>query len=252
MMPVIKWTGSKRYLAPTFKLPEYRKVIEPFVGGGAMLPYYVGEVTAGDIIPELIGMWWFIKQDPKALLNYYSEKWAEFKTKGKQVYFDLRSEFNHTRDPLVLFFLTRTSANGLIRFNRKGEFNASVGYGRNGIQPHNLKPILNKWHEITQNVTFIHADYRECLKYADDQTFVFLDPPYENSNDMYLADKFNYTELWSELKRLNEVGAKWLLTVKGSTNVPEIYRWKEEIVAGKSLFRQFSAGIASDLVVGNY
>jgi DNA adenine methylase len=246
IMPIIKWTGSKRYLAPTFELPEYKHVIEPFVGAGAMLPYYKTEVLAGDIIPELIGIWLFIKNNPAELFEYYASKWAEFKSKGKQVYFDTRTEFNTTRDPLALFFLSRTSANGLIRFNRKGEFNASVGYGRNGIQPHNLKPILNKWHEIVKKVTFVHADYRQTLISEGPDTFIFLDPPYANSDAMYLADKFDYAEFWNVVRGLR---GKWLLTVKGNTKVPDIGVSRAVILGGKSLFRQVSAGQASDLVI---
>ena len=51
--PVIKWSGSKRYVAP--ELSKYisiqKRYIEPFIGGGAMLPFrQIPNALASDIL----------------------------------------------------------------------------------------------------------------------------------------------------------------------------------------------------------
>ena len=63
---VIKWSGSKRPVAK--QLASYifygETYFEPFVGGGAMLPYSLCDKgMAGDIIPELIDLWNEIKKE---------------------------------------------------------------------------------------------------------------------------------------------------------------------------------------------
>ena len=55
--PVIKWSGSKRNVARTLSeyFPKMNRYLEPFVGGGALLPFRKNSNgIAGDIIPELI------------------------------------------------------------------------------------------------------------------------------------------------------------------------------------------------------
>ena len=55
--PVIKWSGSKRVVAPRLKelLPDGKRYYEPFVGGGAMLPFRkIHAAAASDVIAELI------------------------------------------------------------------------------------------------------------------------------------------------------------------------------------------------------
>ena len=80
--PVIKWSGSKGKVASSIatlfpsKIPG--RYFEPFVGGGALLPYK-GLATiglAGDIIPELIGIWNYIKSSPGVVASEYEVRWS--------------------------------------------------------------------------------------------------------------------------------------------------------------------------------
>ena len=55
--PVIKWSGSKRSVAASLRhlFPRATRYFEPFVGGGAMLPFRpCHDAMAGDVIKELI------------------------------------------------------------------------------------------------------------------------------------------------------------------------------------------------------
>ena len=126
--PVIKWSGSKRTQADKILefVPEFNTYYEPFLGGGSML-YAINPQNAvcGDICTPLIGFWNNLKEEPEILFNDYKEKWTRLQNEGYEYYYNVRNQFNNNKDPYSLFFLTRTCVNGLIRFNKNGEFNNS-------------------------------------------------------------------------------------------------------------------------------
>lgn len=84
LQPVIKWSGSKRTVASQlgeFFLPA-QTYYEPFVGGGAMMPFAKADKgKASDIIPELIALWNEIKNNPEVVANEYEIRWNRLQTK---------------------------------------------------------------------------------------------------------------------------------------------------------------------------
>ena len=125
---IIKWSGSKRLVAEQLseKFPKFERYFEPFIGGGSMLPYSKGRETyASDIISELISLWNEIKNNPRKVADEYESRWKDLQEKGQEVYYNVRDNFNRTRNPYDFLFLSRTCVNGLIRFNANGEFNNS-------------------------------------------------------------------------------------------------------------------------------
>ena len=119
LQPVIKWSGSKRTVASQlgeFFLPA-NTYYEPFVGGGAMMPFAkANKGKAGDIIPELIALWNEIKVNPELVATEYEYRWNRLQTEGYQVFYEVRDMFNKTKNPFAFLFLTRTCLNGMIRY----------------------------------------------------------------------------------------------------------------------------------------
>lgn len=76
----------------------------------------------------------------------------------------------------TMIFLNKTCFNGLYRVNSYGYFNAAAGMGRDT----NLFDINNLVHisEKLQSISIVYADYKDSIKYIDEHTFVYLDPPY--------------------------------------------------------------------------
>jgi len=77
---LLKWTGSKRAQAATIRalLPEFRRYVEPFVGGGALLYSVAGEnAIAGDIYEPLVKFWQLVQSEPQTLVDDYENQWAE-------------------------------------------------------------------------------------------------------------------------------------------------------------------------------
>jgi DNA adenine methylase len=253
--PVIKWSGSKRNIASQIGkfIPSLKRYVEPFVGGGALLPFRkIQKGIAGDIIPELIALWNAIKFNPEKTANEYKKRWSKLQKIGYTVYYDIRDSFNATRNEYDFLFLTRTCVNGLIRYNDNNEFNNSFHLTRPGINPDTLAVIINKWRFIIQDIDFFNCDYRELIETATKDDFVFFDPPYGGTKGRYTKEKFDVREFYTQLDKLNTAGAKWILTFDGSAGsriydyeVPhEIYTYKQTITTGLSPFtRMMNTGI---------
>ncbi len=149
--PIIKWSGSKRKVAYEIAALAPKNIntyFEPFIGGGSML--YAIEAKnkiASDINKPLIDLWNLIKNESDFLLKHYSDNWNllndETNSESYKTFYEVRERFNQKFNPEDLFFLSRTCVNGLIRFNKKGEFNNSLHYTRKGINPNTLKKIIN-------------------------------------------------------------------------------------------------------------
>lgn len=245
--PVIKWSGSKRYVAPQLSkyISKQKRYIEPFIGGGAMLPFrQIVNAVASDIIPELVSLWKQIQSNPAGVAAEYQIRWDRLQKEGHCVYYEVRDSFNKTRNEFDFLFLTRTCVNGLIRYNTNGEFNNSMHKNRPGINPKTFKEILLKWSRFISDVEFRECDYRETLRDANKNDFVFLDPPYGGTKDRYTKTEFILAEFYNELERLNSVGVKWILTFDGTAGnreydfqLPqELFKHKTEIKTGNSPF----------------
>ncbi|MBX7251068.1 MAG: Dam family site-specific DNA-(adenine-N6)-methyltransferase [Candidatus Promineofilum sp.] len=219
IQPVIKWTGSKRTIAPFVGslIPYTPRAFEPFIGGGAILPFHKAPyITAGDVIPELIALWVLIKESPEEVAEGYKERWERLQSEGYTAYYAIRNSFNETRNPVDLLFLSRTCVNGLIRFNSNGDFNNSLHHTRPGILPSRLKQIIVQWSGWLTNVRFVHSDYRHTLLAARPGDFVFLDPPYAGTVGRYMPQEFDLLAFYAELERLNSLGVKWVVTLDGA------------------------------------
>ncbi|MFC1714366.1 DNA adenine methylase [Candidatus Poribacteria bacterium] len=245
--PAIKWSGSKRKIAPIIAdmLPACTHYYEPFVGSGAMLPFRTSRTgVAGDVIGELVELWKMIRDKPELTADEYGKRWNRLQSEGHTAYYDIRDSFNANRDAHDFLFLTRTCVNGLIRFNRAREFNNSLHHTRPGISPSSLRKIIYQWSRITQGIDFITSDYRETLASTGIDDLVFLDPPYGGTKGRYIPDEFDLDEFYMELERLNDIGAKWVLTFDGeagnrsyNTHIPpELYKTKLSLATGNSPF----------------
>lgn len=186
--------------------------MEPFVGGGSMFLHLLqaerfDRYHINDKNSDLIGLWNAIKAEPQALSDKYAELWSVINgmsdIEQRQAEFRrIRGLFNETRDPYLFLFLTRTSYNGLVRYNSKGEFNTSYHFTRKGVDPKELKKNLTYWSGLmnTSDVTITNQNYDE-IQYPD-ECFVFLDPPYQGSDGLMYDGKFSQEQFLTFLRDL--------------------------------------------------
>lgn len=201
--PVIKWSGSKRSQCEDI-LEYFPQTIntyyEPFCGGCSMLmglmnsDIFVKRYVCSDINKDLIALWEKVKYSPDEIYESYVKLWEELNKdndiyRKRKFFEEQRDIYNKTHDPLVFFFIMRTTTNGMPRYNQKGEFNNSFHVTRNGIKPELLKPILTEWSEKLRknNVEFVHRSYEEILGEVKEGDFIYMDPPYFNTKGMYFG-----------------------------------------------------------------
>jgi len=253
--PVIKWSGSKRGLVPVIAplVSGFNSYFEPFVGGGSVLGN-IGPVssTASDIVPELIELWKLIRDQPDFVSSKYRVMWTQLQRRGNSYYNFVRARFNRHRAPEDLFFLSRTCVNGLIRFNKVGDFNNSLHHTRPGIHPSRLEKILSVWAARVSKTEFRTCDFEETTCSARKGDVVYLDPPYMNNKGRYTSQDFDFSRLWGVLESLNSRSVSWVLSIDGTSGardyssqleVPRALAVSElQVPAGNSPFPKLLVG----------
>jgi len=152
---------------------------------------------------------------------YYYEKRSEYNN------LKINIEENNIRKAALFIFLNKTCFNGLYRVNKKGEYNVPMGAYKNPkiCDEENLKNVSL----ALKNVKITYADYRESKDFIDDNTFVYIDPPYRPLNitssfTSYTENDFSdkeQIELANYIDILNEKGAKIVISNSDPKNTNE-------------------------------
>lgn len=233
MKPLVKYRGGKSKEIPQLEkhIPAFSgRYIEPFFGGGAMFFYLEPKrAIINDINSKLMAFYKGVKSNFATLQKELSEveklyvtnrkKFEELKSKtpdlrvedeNETLYYQIRDMFNDLTDKkysdaLLYFFINKTAYSGMIRYNAKGEFN--VPYGRYA----NLNTsLVTKTHsKLLCNSEIHNRDYKEIFEMAEEDDFMFLDPPYDcifsDYGNVEHKDGFNeknHTELANAYKQL--------------------------------------------------
>ena len=247
--PFLKWAGGKKQVIDFIdkKLPteikssgEIDTYVEPFLGGGAVFFYLssqfnINNVYLSDINKELILTFNVVKNKPKKLISELEPFEDDFLQLSpelrKEFYYDVRDKFNESLENFdydnfseehiirasQMIFLNRTCFNGLYRVNKSGKFNVPIGKYKNPLicDKENLLKVSN----VLKNVNVFCGDYSESEEFIDENSFVYLDPPYlpikKNSFTSYNSDGFGVNEqieLSQFCKRIDDIGAKFILS----------------------------------------
>lgn len=243
----IKWSGSKRLQAK--KIVSYfpnniNTYYEPFVGSGIVLGYLKPKrAVINDINKSLIELWKLIQSEPDIVVELYKKDWDNLQKKGYEYFYKIRSQFNLNNSPCDLLFLSRTCVNGLIRYNRNGGFNNSFHHSRKGINPDKIKNIIYEWNKIIKDYKFESKNYLQSTDKAMKGDFIYLDPPYFNTKNMYFGP-INYEPFIKYLQGLNKKKIKFALSFDGTrgnnsfiVKIPKnIYKKHLLIKSGNSSF----------------
>lgn len=258
--PLIKWTGSKRSIAPQI-ISHFPKSIEtyyePFVGGGSVFfellrsNHDVKQYHLSDINKTLILIYKIVKFGPISLCEYYEYSWNELK-KDSNFFYKQRDKYNDKKSPHIFYFLTRTCFNGTIRFNSKGEFNVSSHFGRDGMHPDKVKEVIMYYHNLMKDKEILFSvNSFESTNVLSTFDTVYLDPPYTNSKGLYNGNiDFSKLQSW-----INELPCSWFMninSVNGADNEEIIttpFTEKKLLTSGKSSFSRMKG---KDVTVRDY
>lgn len=287
--PFIKWAGGKSQLLNEIreKYPsKIEKYCEPFVGGGAVLldvleNCHPKEVLINDINSELVNTYCQVKTNVEALIKRLSDMQTEFwnadtecrkviYTANRQKFNDLKvSDNDDSLEKAALFiFLNKTCFNGLYRVNSKGLFNVPMGsYKKPPIcDAENLRYIS----ELLVNVEIRCGDYSQCTDFIDENTFVYIDPPYRPLTETASFTSYSESEFGDkqqiELGRfVDEISAKGAMVAasnsdpKNTDSTDDFFdnlyaKYKINRVSAKRMINSkgSSRGAINELLICNY
>ena len=207
--PMLPWPGSKRgeldELLP--HVPAFTgKYVEPFLGGGSMFfALKPGHALLSDASPELIAFYGAVRNRYRRFpreLTVLETEYEQADDAGKRaLYKRMRDVMNDAAvgnvSPEAAFcFVSRTSFSGLIRRNRRGEFNVPYGKGKE----FHSDTVTEVHSRALSGAELVCCDFGETLARCESDDFVFLDPPYESGFADY-AGRFGE----DEHRRLAEV-----------------------------------------------
>ena len=199
IVPFIKWPGGKRSLLKEIRkrIPnDFQRYLEPFVGAGSVLLDNLQrfdsekiEFIVADLNKALITAWSDIQSRPGIVIRELEKITNDYqKLEGErceEFYYGIRDMFNdclneclydEKRFTAFFIFLNLTGYNGIYRTNSKGVYNVSFGKRYEFLPDvENIRTIS----KLIRNVNFIHCSFDETLKYLDENTFAYLDPPYK-------------------------------------------------------------------------
>ena len=204
IIPPIKSQGIKTKLIPDIAkyMPENFSGtwIEPFMGTGVVgFNLAIKDAIMCDANPHLIHFYQAIKDKkitPNIVREYLIQEGQNLLKNGEEHYYSVRTRFNEYADPLDFLFLNRAGFNGMIRFNKKGEFNIPFCRKPNRFAQAYITKIVNQVSVIAQiihskNIEFICQDFKKTIQMANQDDLIYCDPPYIDRH----ADYFNS---WTE------------------------------------------------------
>jgi DNA adenine methylase len=203
-VPPLKCQGIKTKLVDWIKdhaIPEQDGVwLEPFMGSGVVgFNVRPNRAIFSDVNPHIINFYNAIKSGEinSSIAREFLEKEGVFlREKGEDHYYEVRERFNKKSDPLDMLFLNRACFNGVMRFNKKGEFNVPFGHKPERFAKAYITKIANQIKYVSQAVgqydwQFVCSDFKKTIVSASQSDFIYCDPPYAGRH----VDYFNS---WSD------------------------------------------------------
>ena len=182
------YIGGKYRLLPQI-IPLFPSKISMFYdvfGGGASVSLNVNSeyIYYNDIVPYVSNMFNDLKGENaddcirkiKSIIDKY-----ELSKTNKEGFEQLRIDYNKGNKSWDMFFtLVCYSFNNQYRFNNKHEYNSSFGKHKSCFSAVTEKKFINFMQRLNNiDIVFDNVDFREVdFTDADENDFVYLDPPY--------------------------------------------------------------------------
>ncbi len=192
IIPPIKSQGIKTKLVPWILalVPKVKgRWIEPFLGTG-VVAFNSGfpKAVLADINPHIITFYQAIREGSitPASVRLFLETEGDLLSKaddsGYAHFRAIKDRFNRNFDPLDFLFLSRAGFNGMMRFNRKGEWNIPFCKKPERFARAYITKIVNQVHDIVRVITpdwsFKVASFEETINQATKDDIIYCDPPY--------------------------------------------------------------------------
>jgi len=200
--PFLKWVGGKskqldRIAALLHAYGHPKRLVEPFVGGGAIfLGTSFEEHLLVDANRHLIELYQSIQTDVAKFISQTKPLFTE-SANCEEVYYAIRTAFNEETDALTraayFLYMNKFGYRGISRYSSKGKFNVPFGHNKlPGFPECEIRAFAQK----AQRATFLCGDFTEAFAAIRPGDVVYCDPPYldtENSTSFraYVPDGFS-------------------------------------------------------------
>lgn len=178
------------------------------------------------------------RYNPYDIYGYLQNFVRRHNEEGKQFYYALREDSGVGMSPpwhaARMLFLSKTGFNGLYSVHKSGKFN--VPYGRPSKHVREYIVRLEQLLELSEylskaNVTISCKDFKDTLREANSNDFVYLDPPYiptstTASFTAYTPDGFTMEDqcrLRDYLVYLKEQGTHFILSNSDTSETRNLY-----------------------------
>lgn len=223
--PPIKSQGIKTKLVPWIKeiLPKNEGTwIEPFLGTGVVaFNIRYKNAILNDTNPHIIRLYKEIQENiitPRIIKSYLEKEGNELKTAGNNGYDHFRlikNRFNANPNSLDFIFLSRAGFNGMMRFNKKGQWNIPFCKKPERFAQSYITKIVNQLTNVSQVIKpeweFQNKQFSDIIPLANKGDIIYCDPP-------YFGRYVDYYNGWSEkdeellFNQLRETNANFILS----------------------------------------
>ena len=219
--PILTRVGSKKPIRDLVKRKapsDYTFYVEPFVGSGAVYFYLdIGDVPAviSDLDTDLINAHKVIKSNPS--IDNISK--YENMTEGQ-----VDTLINKKYTPKALDKLAQYTARTSGTFGGKPA--KADKHGKYKVYKYadistKLKRIPANA-EYMKNTLILNQDYKTVIrKYDRPGAFIYLDPPYQDSNKLYDFPDMDFEEMAGVLAK---VKGKFLMSINDSPEIRKIFK----------------------------
>ena len=120
------------------------------------------------------------------------------------------------------YYLRKTCFRGMIRYNKDGHFN--IPFGK--YKTCNFEMLKDKcYYNLFKSITIYNTDFEDVLnKYDNEDTFVYLDPPYDSTFKNYGFSKFGEEEHQRLFNWFKNTKCKVLLIIGKTEFIEKLYK----------------------------
>lgn len=188
------------------------------------------EAILNDTNPHLINFYMAIQNGGitagivKKYLEEEGERLRNASDNGYAHYRFIRDRFNQKYHPLDFLFLSRAGFNGMMRFNKKGEWNIPFCQKPGRFSPAYITKIANQVRAVSEVIQpdwqFLNTEFDEVILMASEDDLVYCDPP-------YIGRYVDYYNGWDEEQEerlfhaLSKTKAKFILSTWHHNNFRE-------------------------------
>lgn len=231
IVPPIKSQGIKTKLVPCINdiilqagIGRYARWIEPFFGTGVVgLNAPIGGThIVGDINPYIVAFYQAVYKNEitpytmRAYLEKANKELSTAKGNGSCYYKEVKDRFNSEHNLYDFIFLSRAGFNGMMRFNKKGEWNIPFCKKPDRFAPAYVTKICNQVANVQKvfrstEWQFYNCSFMDTIEQATSEDIIYCDPPYLGRNVDYFTGWTEYNEktLYDALSRTK---AKFILS----------------------------------------